>query len=329
MSKLTANRGNLAIVRFTGIISMGPRRVFVCVAALILGMGMSSRSFAQTISLGAAGDFALLDSSVSNSSSSMLTTYGDQIWGNVGVGQYTQITANSPVSQVFGNVYLGSGVSGPSGGNVTVSGSVYTSANLSAAIQAAFGPNGASAAASKLATNVTLGHAGTSYAFNENASGHAANTTSSELVYNFTSNVSIGSSMNPATVYLYGTAGQQFVFNFSSGLTMANTTFVLNGVSASNIIFNITGGTNSSITGTNLPGTILNSSGKIITLANDSISGSVISDGSVSMSSTVMAPEPPTILMPALAGLFVMGSAGVGWLRKRQASVRSAGSPLT
>ena len=312
MSKQTANRGKSAIVRFTGRTSADARQVFVCIAVMIVGMGMSSRSLAQTtISLGEAGGFELLD--LSSGNSPLVTTSGDSISGNVGLGSGTQFNAATPQTYIGGNVYLASGVTGVPNPAVTIGGSVYRNADLSQAASAA--STAYNTAASYSTNNATLQHSGSNYSITGSAAVNA---------YNFASNPNLSG----ATITISGSSSQQFVFNFSSGLSMANSTIILaGGVSASNVFFNITGG-NVSITGTNFTGVLLDGSKGSIALLNDRISGNVISDGSITMTNTVMAPEPPTIMMSALAGLFVMGSAGVGWLRKRQASVRSAGCAL-
>jgi hypothetical protein len=311
MSKQTANCRNLATVRSAELVSASPLRVFIRMIAVIVGIGAPSVSFAQTINLGAAGNFELL--AVSSGNSPLVTSSADSISGNVGLGPGTQFNAASPPTYIGGNVYLASGVTGVPNPAVTIAGSVNKNADLSPAISAA---NTAYNTAKGYTTNTAMvQHSGSSYTITG---------TATENAYNFTTNPNLSG----ATITISGSSTQQFVFNFSNGLSLANSTIILQGgVTASNVFFNITGGS-ASITGTSFQGVLLDGSKGTVTLLNDVIHGEVIANGSITMSNTVMAPELPTITMAGLAGIFVMGSAGVGWLRKRQASVRSAGSPL-
>jgi hypothetical protein len=278
---------------------------------LIVGIGVPSVSFAQTINLGAAGNFELL--AVSSGNSPIVTSSADSISGNVGLGPGTQFNAAAPQTYIGGSVYLASGVTGVPNPAVTIGGSVNRNADLSQAISAA--TLAYNTAKGDTNNTATVQHSGSSYSITGSAAVNA---------YNFTTNPNISG----ATITITGSSTQQFVFNFSNGLSMANSTVVLSGVSASNVFFNITGGS-TSITGTSFSGVLLDGSKGSVTLLNDVMHGEVIANGSITMANTVMAPELPTSMMAALAGLFMMGSAGVGWLRKRQARVRSADSPLS
>ena len=136
-------------------------------------------------------------------------------------------------------------------------------------------------------------------------------------VYNFATDPNLKNT----TLTINGSAsGEQFVFVLSGGLSLTNVNIVLgSNVSASNVFFVITGG-KVSISGSNISGTILDGagSGGSISLSGDVIHGGVISDTGITISSSVFAPELPTIMMAGLACFAaVAGKAGFRRLRRR------------
>src|SRR5262249_54637819 len=123
---------------------------------------------------------------------------------------------------------------------------------------------------------------------------------------------------NATIVIKKGTGNEQVVFNFQKGLSFTNVNIVLTGgLTWDNVFFNIVGG-NVGWGGSDISGTILNMSGGSMSLDNNYIHGSVISDGFIDLSGSIIAPELPTITMAGLACALVLGKVGLVRLRRRR-----------
>jgi hypothetical protein len=127
--------------------------------------------------------------------------------------------------------------------------------------------------------------------------------------------------LSNATITLNGTSAEQFVFNFTGRTTWNNVHVILNGVSVGNVFYNFISGNVGINSGSNLSGTVLNLvNGTSMSIDNSTIQGAVVSDGFVDMANSVIAPELPTIMMPAIACLFLLGKIGFDCRRRLTAS---------
>jgi hypothetical protein len=299
-------------------------RGLVGIIALAVGLAASSPCFSQTISLGQAAPYSIFEASVAGVTPGSVNLSGTSVIGDVAFGAGTSFsTLNTTLG---GSVYEDSNVTFSASGT-TVAGGVYPGTNLA---QAATDAGNASTAAAGTPTAPVA--ANNSFSNNYTIAGNTGANASLVNVVNFTQPLSLYGT----TITINGTPSQQFVFNFSQSLSLLDTTIVLNDVSASNVFFNITGGS-VSISGSTFNGNIVDMAGTSINLYGDNITGSVISDGSVSMtnssigpdspagvSESSVAPELPTIMMAGLACVFVLGNAGRNLLRRRRLTLTVA-----
>ena len=288
---------------------------------LLLGFALPVRSFAQTtaLNLGAAGQFNIFEVSNPNASSQSISISGSSMDGSVALGANTQYSTSS--TSIGGSVYEDKNVKGTST-TTTVAGGVYTGVSLGSAGATAISQASTAAGENGGQSNNSFTQTGSNYAINSTYHGVAL----AVSVVDFKSDPNLQNS----TITITGNANQQFVFNFSNGLSLTNTTIILSGgVTSNNIFFNITGG-NVSISGSTLQGTFLDMVAKgstpSMTLAHDTIHGSIVTDASLTMTSSVIAPELPTITMAAIACLVLLGKAGVDYRRRLVARMASATS---
>jgi len=317
MSSDHAGQKHSSVIFHQGIIRFVSCRGLVGIVALVLTLAAPSQGYAQ-ISLGAAGGFELFAASNSPSLTGHIYTSQSMIYSNLALAANATYAGSS--TSIGGSVYLDNSAqltngqyaaTGPVGGAIIVGSLAQASADaLSAANYAASW--GTSTPANVLSTFAGVGN----FQVNGLTSNNGLN------VINFASFASIGGGGGTSTININATSSnEQFVFNFANGGTLTQTNVVLNGVSASNVFFNVTGGSFSAIGESSINGTVLNMSGGGMSLDNDYITGSVISNGFVDMSGTVLAPELPTIMMAGLAGLLVFGHAGLNRLRSRSRRV--------
>ena len=293
------NRSNLSSSQFAAVIGLG------------LALAGPSLCFGQTLNLGQAATFTVLETPGSGGISVLTSTIG----GNVGLDQsYSALN-----DTVNGNIYIGTGITGSSS-HTNVTGSVVTGSNLTGAVSAA--DQVASTAAGWTGTganpNANLlqnSGIGSNYIFTGSSSHSGQN------VLAVTSSLSISG----GSITINGTASEQFVFNISNLVTFSQTSIILNGVSAGNVFFNILHGGSLTASGGTFTGNILSLNGGsgvggTVNLSSVTMDGSVISSGSLSISgsSVAIAPEMPTILLGVSALLLLVGKAGLDRFRQRR-----------
>jgi hypothetical protein len=297
-------------------------RLCFIMVALALTIAVPSRGVAQTLSLGQAGGlqlFAVSDANSLNAGFNIFTAGGPSVVAHsLALGAGTTLVGPGMIS--VGQALYVDTISDPSNpasydpSSVTVAGNNIIAANLSqAGIDA---QNAATTAGGWNSSNANVLGLGTPVNGNYQINGSSAN--SGQNVLGFSNLLKLSNS----TITINGTADQQFVFNFSQGLTFNNVKIVLTGgVAYQNVFFNVLGG-NAGITNSAILGTILDLSGTTVNLSKNEITGSVISDGLVNISATILNPELPTVAMGGLACLLVLGKVGFNRLRRRGAISR-------
>jgi len=233
-----------------------------CYSAIaVLGLVFfSSQAFALPVSLGAAGNFTVLDTG--NGNVSIANASG--INGNVGVDggnlsdSGTLITGNVDISG-SGTVSLG--------GGANISGT--TSQNSALLSQAASAANTASAQAKALTSSG--GGVGVSSIILNNA----GTVDLSAGVYNLTSLVLNGTILDL-------TAGATYVFNISGSLAL-NSSQILD-LTGADVLFNITGSQGAALSGSVLDGILL-APDPSVSLAGSTVVGEIISGGNISIAS--------------------------------------------
>ena len=250
---------------------MNTKALWSAIAALGL-VFFRSQALALPVSLGAAGDWAVLDIG-SNGNVSIASPAS--IVGNVGVNGGSLSDSGAPIT---GNVVTsGSGVVSLSGG-ATVSGT--TSQNSASLSQAASAASNASAAAQALASsgggvNVT--------SINYNNAGAIALKSG---VYNLTSLVLNGTTLDLA-------AGATYVFNISSALAL-NSSQILDSTPA-DVLFNITGTQGAALAGGSVLDGIFLAPHAGFSESGGSVLGEIISGGNISVSGAKIVDTPTTV----------------------------------
>jgi hypothetical protein len=292
---------------FDGIIDFLRCRGVIGAIALSLALFAPSRGFAQTIDIGAANGFDVLAAynPTTTDAGYFYSLPTSTVYSNVGLGQYGGLDGSF---NLRGNLFQDSNSTN------TATGSIPTaiSADLSAASQAAVS---AAATASAWSTSgntnfLSISQNGSNYRVDG-----TAGSPKDQNVINVGTGTTIGGATGQYTLTVNGTASQQFVFNLGTRVSITDVNMVLTGGVTRNNIFFVNTGSSFSIGNSTISGTILNMNGKSIFLTGDVVHGAVLSDGSVSLASTVIAPEMPTIMMAGLAGLFVFGHAGFNFRR--------------
>jgi len=292
-----------------GITRSLPSCGLIAIVALAVALAAPSPCLGQTqLTLGQAATFDLFVTGPAGS----VYTANSVIDGNVGLGANSSYGGSS--TPIGGLVYqdnttnVSYSSTGPVAGGAPVIGSL-----AQASADALSAASHASTWGTTTNANVLSTFSGSG---NLQVNGSTAN--NGLNVVNFANTASIGANGVNTTITINGTSTEQFVFNFAKGVTLTETTIVLNGVSAQNVFFNIEGGSFSAIGASTINGNILNLSGGPMSIDNDVVNGAVISAGFVDMANSVIAPELPTIMMAGLAGLLVLGSAGLNQLRQRK-----------
>src|SRR5215469_619779 len=272
---------------------------------------------AQLVDLGAAGNYAVLETGNGNVSLAAAPPHGF-INGNVGAAGGNLSDSGVGIS---GNAYLGSGATS-SGLSGNVSGTIYTSSDLSAAIAAA-----AAAANAAAALSSSGGGLGYSAGSSINASGSTLNLTPG--VYNLL-NFTLG---NNEIVNLAG--GGSYVFNISGTMSL-NSACILAAVrlSASHILFNVessqavgfSGGVNNEC---ELDGVLLAENAQVH-LTPGYVNGEIISGQSINIASGgsvtghSLAPVPEPGQTGMIGALFTLGLLGVGSVARLRFGNRKA-----
>ncbi|MBV8173170.1 MAG: VPDSG-CTERM sorting domain-containing protein [Verrucomicrobia bacterium] len=256
---------------------------------------LSSKALAFSVSLGAAGNWGVLD--IGNTGTVSVTS--SSITGNVGVNGGT-LADNA--SSITGNlVTSGSGGVFLSGG-ATVSGT--TSQNSALLSQAATAANNESTAAKGLSSSgggtgvssIVLNNAGT---IDLNAG-----------VYNLTNLV-----LNGTTLDL--TAGVTYVFNISGSMALNSSKIV--DLTPADVLFNITGTGGAALAGGSVLDGIVLAAKAGFSEAGGSVLGEIISGGSISVSGAKIVDTPA--VPDSGSSLFLLGIAigclGVEYYRQR------------
>ncbi len=291
--------------------SWGVSMLPVLIALAVAFASPSICSAQTTLNLGQAGGYQLfVENDFVNISNSMISA-------NVGIG--ANFSFGGSATTIQGAVYLDNDPTNYSSPGTVMGGTVTT--NLSQAITDA--TKAASTAAGLNSTNANVltltGPSPTNGVYNGNYEVVGASTNGGENVINFSTLFN----MSGGTITIQGTANEQFVFNFSQGFEISNTKVILEGVSASNVFFNIGGGGGVGLNNSAFSGTILDMSNTAMSIDNDSINGSIVTNGFADISSTSITPELPTFVMGCLACLLLTGKAGFDQLKRRRAT-RSA-----
>ena len=224
-------------------------RPYVSLIALTVGLAASAPCFSQTISLGQAGQYSIVEASMPGVNPGTLSILNSSTDGSVALGTGTAANFSVLSSAIGGALYVAdSHVPANAIVDTTIAGGVNFGTNLS---QAASDAANASTFAAGLADNFG--------SFSDSPiTGVSVTGTSPPLnVVNFTNGLSLE---NTQTLTINGTSSQQFVFNFSDDFSLLNTNVVLNGVSARNVFFNILGG-NVALSGVTFDGNILDEAG--------------------------------------------------------------------
>jgi hypothetical protein len=281
-----------------------------------------TRSSAQTLSLGSAANYGVFE--VSGAKGTLDITGAKAINGNVALGQGTTFTMTG--GTINGTVYQDTSVTSTTTGG-TVTGGITQGFSLSTASQNAIS---AAQAAGGLPTTNNLGSINLTGG-TQTLSG-APNQTLNVI------SVSNGINVTGGTFTISGNANQWFVFNVSNGMTInGGQGFLLSGgVTANHILFNVLSGAVNITGGSDtVNGTILDLNGPI-KFTNGTVNGALISEGNISITGsgatlnaaplTALAPELPTILMPAFTCLLVLGKAGVNRLKRQHTPSAVSGS---
>jgi hypothetical protein len=302
-------------------------------AALVLALAAPSPCWAQTLSLGNAGDFGLFGAYNANTGGSATLIGGPaSVYGSVGLDAgssfsgTTSITGsvyinNDPSPSVGPASYSGSGT--PGGGIVTGGATnTFLSQGSQAAIQAA--TTAESWTNSSSANQLTVS--------NNSVYLSSAHSGQNVVTVNYATNTNTSLlTLSNVTLNIYGSANEQVVFNFTGShtVTWTNVTVALYGISAGNVFFNFIGG-NVGIVGGAINGNILDVvNGTSMSLDNGVVvNGSVVSDGFVDMGNAVITtPEMPTVLTAGLATLLVAVPAGFSRLRRRRGTASTLPNP--
>jgi hypothetical protein len=272
---------------------------------------------AQLVDLGAAGNYAVLETGNGNVSLAAAPPHGF-INGNVGAAGGNLSDSGVGIS---GNTYLGSGATS-SGLSGNVSGTIYTGSNLNAAIAAA-------AAAANAAAALSSSGGGSSYGVGSsiNASGGTLNLTPG--VYNLV-NFTLG---NNEVVNLG--AGGSYVFNISGTMSLNSARILAAvGLSAANVLFNIessqavgfSGGLNNEC---ELDGVLLAENAQVH-LTPGFVNGEIISGQSINIASggsvtaSTRAPVPEPAQSGLTVALFMLGLMGISSVAKLRFRNRKA-----
>lgn len=222
------------------------------VAAFAL-LALPCASFAVPVSLGNAGDYALLATGA-NPDGVLKLGGSANVYGNVGAQYFLQ---TSPFVTIHGNADYGL-LSAAPGTVITGTSTQQSSSAFWAALQADL--NTASMTASGLTAGQTFGNITSSQTFNS---------------YGNTSVFDIsGLNLNGGSLTLHGSSTDQFVINVGSGgLSMGGgASIVLDGVNASNVLFNVTGtNTNFNVGAASLQGTFLGANTNVKMMLGDGL----------------------------------------------------------
>ena len=261
---------------------------------------------AQVVSLGAAGNFAVLETGNQNVSLAAAPPSG-YINGNLGVAGGNLSDSGVPI---HGNAYIASAASGASSLTGNVTGTINQNYNLSAAITAAAN---AATAASALTTDTGGGVGYTSI----NASG--GNLYLTPGIYNL-SDFTLGNGEN---VYL--AAGGSYLFNISGTMSLNSADVIAEtGLATANILFNVestqavgfSGGLNNECV---LDGILLAENAQVH-LTPGAVNGEIISGQSINIASggdvngITGVPEPATT--GAIQALCMLAILGINFVRK-------------
>ena len=276
--------------------------------AVLVGLGLvcPSPCFADPIDLGQAGSltiFGFNGSTVSFTNPQTLVSGPAGTTPNVGIGPNSSLNASD--GTITGTLFVDPTATHIAQGNLNVLGGVVTK-DLSGAVSDLTTLSATSAA---LTPTQTFGSITGPTSITGNGGKNVINVSSITL-------------NGSDSLTLSGTSHDTFIVNVSGTLALTGTSSIkLNGVAPNNVLFNITGsGQQVAFTGKSMGNGLFLAPDRPVAVTGAFITGGIFAGGNISIVSgakiTSGVPEPSTLALAALGGVFCMGAVGRRWLKK-------------